>query len=655
MSQEDFLLNFILRAHDEATSVVQSLGGNIEHFSGAAKIAMAAVGVAAVGVGVEAVRMAESFDMSMRKVYAMAGLSADQFESLKGQVLGLSEVVPKTADDLAGGLYYVVSAGFSGRDAMDVLTAAAKGATAGMTDTKIVADAVTSALNAYGLTGQDAARVTDELSAGVISGKTEFSSLAGSIGRVLPIASQLGVGLDEVVANMSTMTRVGLNADEAATALRGVLNALVKPGKDAESTLRDIGLSAAQLREELKTKGLMEVLQELMDKTGGNVGELSRIIPNVRALTDVLGTSGSQAKEYAGILDSVRNSTGRTDDAFKKMMDGLGPQLQLLKNNIAGVLIPIGEQALPILVDATKHVSDFVKGLQGAGSELKNVFGAVNEVVDVLTGRRPGAGGDLTALVGGDTAKGIMRFVADVREAFKGVAAAITPAKDAVVDFVLSAKAYIEPFVTAAIAALSRFWTEIQPKWDAAWSAISIALQYFWNHVLVPVVDAISTFLSEHWHDMIRVLDDAWNTITDVIRAAWDVISGIFKFALDLLSGNWSAAWSDIVDTVNNVMADVARFVRDGLFNLVPTVLRLAQGLGTAVVNGILEGLGNLKDAFVRAVMGAATSAIDAVKNFLGIHSPSQVMYTPGASIIAGLADAEPPSVGGAFLFGGGA
>ena len=112
---------------------------------------------------------------------------------------------------------------------MDTLTAAAKASAVGLGETRVVADAVTSAVTAYGSENLSAARSTEVLLLAIREGKLEAASLGGVIGRVLPIAKQLGVSFEEVAAFVAAVSRQGLNAEEAITSLRGALNALIGP------------------------------------------------------------------------------------------------------------------------------------------------------------------------------------------------------------------------------------------------------------------------------------------------------------------------------------------------------------------------------------------------------------------------------------------
>ena len=65
-----------------------------------------------------------------------------------------------------------------------------------MTSVEIAADGLTSVLNAYGDSVEGATAVSDALFVGMRQGKTTIAELSGSLGKVAPLASTLGVSFD---------------------------------------------------------------------------------------------------------------------------------------------------------------------------------------------------------------------------------------------------------------------------------------------------------------------------------------------------------------------------------------------------------------------------------------------------------------------------
>lgn len=391
------------------------------------------VGAAVAGVGAASLYAANQFQETMSRIEGLAGGAHAEVEGMKQEILSMGEKLPQTANELGQALYFIESSGIRGGAGLDVLDASAKAAAAGLGSTVVVADAVTSTLNAYKMTADQSSHVTDVLTKAVLEGKSEASAFAGSIGRVLPIASLLGVSFEQVTASMATMTRVGLNADEAATALRGTLAALAAPGKQARDTLASIGLSAAELRQSIADKGLLATLQMLMDKTGGNIELLKAIIPNIRALTGVLATAGSQGDEYAKVLDSIEHAAGATDHAFQVASQNVNFQLATLRNQFINAGISIGTAFEPGI---SKLLAALSSGLGGALEAVKawaNQVGPVfAKAIDGIVAGFKGAGlqgatsGLLYALgVNPETIVKITTYVGQIQSAFGGLVSAV--------------------------------------------------------------------------------------------------------------------------------------------------------------------------------------------------------------------------------------
>lgn len=298
------------------------------------------------------------FQAANVKTVALTDTTAKEMAGLSGEMLNLGAVTGKTAKEIGEGYYFIASSGAKGADGLKVLEASSKAAAAGLGETKVVADAVTSTLNAYQLSGDQATRVTDVLVAAVREGKGEASDFAGSLGRVLPIAAASGVSIEQVAASMATMTRTGLSADESATALRGTLAELERPGTAAQKALAGVGLTADDLRQSIRERGLLATLQELMQRTNGNVETLGVIIPNIRALTGVLSTAGAQAETYSATLQAMQEAHGSTQKAFEETGDSAEFQMARVKAAMEAAAAASTKDLLPSVTQVAQGFAD---------------------------------------------------------------------------------------------------------------------------------------------------------------------------------------------------------------------------------------------------------------------------------------------------------
>lgn len=292
------------------------------------------------------------------QIAALVGESAENLDMLRQKVLDLAGETGRAPQELAQALYFVESAGLRGADAAAVLEASAKAAAVGLGETKVVADALTSAMNAYAASGLSAERATDILVATVREGKVAPSELAGSLGRVIPIASQLGVGFDEVGAAMAAMTRIGLNAEESATALRQILVTILNPTNEARDALADYGLNVEDLQQKLKDPaGLLDVLLLLQDRFQGSSEATAKVFGNIRALTGQYALVGENLEQTRGIWERMIGTVGDLGEAFETTSEDPMFKMRQMLGELQAATVDFGEVFVPILLNIVEFAT----------------------------------------------------------------------------------------------------------------------------------------------------------------------------------------------------------------------------------------------------------------------------------------------------------
>lgn len=326
-------------------------------------------------IAVQAVRVATEFDASVTRINTLVGVARQQVQGWRGDLIALAGDVGRGPNELARALFVVTSAGERGAEALEVVAKAGRASAAGLGDTATIARTTTAALQAYKESGLTAAQATDVLVATVREGNLEAESLAGSLGRVLGIAAETGVSFAEVGGFVATFTRLGVGAEEAVTALRGTLNLLFKSGKDGQKALQAVGLSMDEVRASIREKGLAQTLVDLVAAFGDNQELLARFVPNVRALSGVLGTAGAQAQQFLEIEKSVVESTGDLDRAFEGVRDTPTQIFARLRASIEGVAIAIGEGVASALADGANDIQQWLVDNRDAVREWGQTLG----------------------------------------------------------------------------------------------------------------------------------------------------------------------------------------------------------------------------------------------------------------------------------------
>ena len=349
-----------------------------------------------LNMGKAAMDASRQMEVSMSRIRGLVGESAAQVEIYKQSVLELGGQTARAPQELADALYFITSAGIKGSKALEVLEQSARSATAGLGETGVVADALTSILNAYGDSNYSAADANDILVATVREGKAEADQFAPALGKVLPVAAAFGATFEDVSAGVAALTRGGASAGTSAIYLRQVLSQLLKPSKQAADTMRSVGTSAEDIRTRIQEDGLLNALEYLNGQLGGNQYEiaatgLTKVFGNVRALTAVFSLLGPNLEANRDIFYELNNASGDAAFAFEEAAQTADARLKSALAEIQALMVKLGDQILPVVADlaefggAIVRVVNSVVALTGKLGPVGSVLGRITKYFIAVT------------------------------------------------------------------------------------------------------------------------------------------------------------------------------------------------------------------------------------------------------------------------------
>ena len=327
---------------------------------------------AALGSSVKA---AADFDSALHEVSANAGLNAAEFKKMHDGILAIAKDgnVRDTPAQLAKGLYQVVSAGFTGQKALDVLHESAIGAAAGLTDTQTAGSALTTVLNS-GIKGIDNERqAMDVLLKIVEQGKMKFPELANNIGKVVPTAASFGISMQDVGAALVAFTRQGQPVARATTDLTNLMSKIAHPSREARSEFKALGIEYGV--NALKVKGLTGVMDDVIKRTHGHADVLMKLFPELRAYRGAVEAAQNSGKTWHDILETLAHATdgqGQTMKAATEVNKGAEQQYAKMKQEIATLQTEIGEKLLPTTRQLMGQVRDLVRWFSNLSDGTKS-------------------------------------------------------------------------------------------------------------------------------------------------------------------------------------------------------------------------------------------------------------------------------------------
>jgi TP901 family phage tail tape measure protein len=362
----------------------QGLGSlrNSARLAGGALAAISAGGIA------KTIQSAAELESAFAEVTTLMDGNRDAAEEFGDTVARLSSefAVQGGQVETVNSLYDILSAGFDNTaSATTVLEQSLKSARAGLAEASTTADLLTTILNGYGMAASDAGQVSDVLFQTIEEGKTRMGELAGSLGRVVPTAAEMGVEIESVSAAVATLTARGQSTDQAVTAINRTLTSLLKPSGDAADVIERMGYESG--RALVEQEGLAGALEAVSSHADSSSDELSDVFANVRAMRAALPLANEASADFQENLEAMAGSAGAADDAFQEVSETTRFRFQQALNSLRSEMTRTGETFLPTVTDMIGGVEDLVgafgdlnQATSGAAGQLALLGGVVGGV-----------------------------------------------------------------------------------------------------------------------------------------------------------------------------------------------------------------------------------------------------------------------------------
>ncbi len=511
-------------------------------------------------IGGASIKLAVDFEKSMSKIEGLVGIASDKVNAFSKDILKLAGPTAQAPEKLAEAMFFITSAGLRGADAMDVLTMSARAASANVGDVSTVADLVTSATNAYGISALSAAQATDTLVATIREGKRPPEEIAASIGRVLPVASEMGITFQDVGAAIAAMSRTGTNAAEAVTGLRQILFSILKPAEQSEKAFEAMGTSGQELREMLgKEDGLINLLGFLRENTTKSKNAFSEAFPNVRALAAALDVMGKNAEENKRIFARMKDNTGDLDKAFGAAAKTVDFKLKRAFAELKVEVIKIGQILIPIFLKIIEAVRKGIKWFNQLSTGTKQMGIAFAGLLAV--------------------AGPVLMVLGAIGTAIAGISLPVVA-------------------VVVAIAALSAAILYIADNWDAIIERISD--WGWWKNMLINMAQFLlrwspASLMIKSFNFLVKSVTPLWNKlIAKISDITWwkQMLVNLIKFFLKynpfslmwkgiqkIMGVDWGGLFDGIKEGLDKVKIDPKKYIIDPIPNIFEAMADGLEGL----------------------------------------------------------------------------
>ena len=335
------------------------------------------LGSMATAVGTSITSMAQpaiKFESAMADVKKVVDFKTPEgFKNLSKDILELTRTLPMTAEELAAITASGGQLGVAEQDLKEFTTTIAKMSVAFDMSAEQSGDSMAKLANVYKIPISKIGDLGDAINELSNSSPAKASDIVNTLGRIAGVSKDFGLTENAAAALANTFISLGKSPEVASTAINGMLTSLNtadKGGKKFQAALKEVGISAKQLKKNIAKDG-----------QGAIVDFLKRVekLPKAKrtgVLVDLFG------KEYADDVSSIAGNVDLLEKSIKTLQDTdengkpkyLGSMekefaarsattennLQLLKNGFNEIGITLGSSLLPIINNVVNAVKPLV-------------------------------------------------------------------------------------------------------------------------------------------------------------------------------------------------------------------------------------------------------------------------------------------------------
>ena len=440
------------------------------------------------------------------------------------------------------------------------------------------------AIDAYGLSNEDLARVLDSVTkVGQDTGQSYDSIFQKAIDGA-PQIKMLGLSFEEGATLIGRFEKSGI---DSSAALSSLSKAAVNYAKDGKSL----------------TDGLNETVNAIQNSTSETKAlSIASEVFGSKAAPRMVDAIQRGAFSFNDLAEAAQNSSGTVSTTFDETIDPID-KLTTYSNKAKEGLAEIGGKLLETLIPALEPLIDLL-------DKAVEWFTSLNET------------DQQTIVILGLVTTAVMTLLGALAPIVIAIGAIGAP-----IGIVIAAIVAAIAVITLIIQAIMN-WGAISEWLQSTWDACAAWLSELWTNIVTTATTAWSNFtawLSEIWSSVVSTGQSLWSSFTSAL-------SNIFS---SLISGAQSL-WSSFTSTLSNLWSGLVSTGSNLFNNLGSTISGIFNGIlstASSIWNSIKSTISNAIDGAKNAV----SNAIQAIKNLFNFniswpHIPLPHFYVSGSA-----------------------
>lgn len=597
------------------SSVLKSLGKGTAAAIGTSFLA---VWSTVAGVGIMAVSSANDLDKAMNQYLASTGKGTEETERYKkvmediytnnygdsfediGQAM--SEVTKNLGELDDAALQGVTESAFALRDTFGYEIPESTRAAKAMMDN-------------FGISGEQAMNL---IAAGAQNGLDYSGELMDSISEYSVQFAKVGLDADDMFKIFQKGAESGaFNLDKVGDAVKEMAIRVVDGSDTTAQGFEAIGLNADEMAAKFAAGGdsAKEAFSQTIDALAAMEDPLAQNQAGVALFGTMWEDLGPEAvTALAEIEDGAYDTAGAMASIKDIKYDDIGAVFEGLKRSIEVLIIPLGEQLIPLMAELIDNVLPLLEQalppLVDAVSDIIEALGpAVEEVLPTLMDALAEIGEPLM-----DMAEEIFPVLLDaVNEILPLMAELIGEVLPVMAEVLEEILPPLIEIISTILPPLIELISALLPIFEVAISLLQPILDLF-TSLLTPIVNLISQGLTPLVNSLMPLIQMIANQLIPVIQLMADAISNslsgvlstatsimgnltqifrnIVDFIKNVFTGNWKAAWQNVKNIFSNIVSGLGSIFKMPINAIIDGINGFIKGLNKIKIPDWVPGVG---------------------------------------------------------------
>ena len=327
----------------------------------------------------QSIKVAGDYEQSIANVQSVVMGTDEVFQQLSEAAKEAGETTRFTASQSADALYDLASGGMSAEESIASLNGVLMLAGATQSSLSEAARITVATLNQYNLKAEESTRISNVFASSIANSMANMDKLTAGMRQVGPVASAMGLSLEETVGSLSALYDAGFQGEQAGTALRAILASVASEADPTTKKLMEMGLTFDQINP--AANSFADVIGNIADAglTAGDVMNAFGTRAGAQMLA-LLNQGNKGLEEY----ERAVTGTSTASEMYAIQNDTLAGSLDRLKSAAESAQIEFVEEFTPIMRAFLGILTDITIKVADLPGPLKVFFGVLLAGVPVV-------------------------------------------------------------------------------------------------------------------------------------------------------------------------------------------------------------------------------------------------------------------------------